>query len=185
MGQMRAHIHNLVHKSQQIVALERVLQRRHFVEDAAEGPDVRSVPVVFVCTHLWGHVVWGPDDRLRLVKRVLEQARDAEVTEPDEAVLCEEHIAEGKGRESLQGRVTCAAPPGSPSPALEITMQYSAPMNVMNSQGQSRMISSGKRDFVFLASRIFAPRSPFSQYCMTMCKCPFWMNEPSYRTIQG
>ena len=48
-------LYNLEDKAQQIVGFECMLQRAHFVQDAAQRPKVRLVAVRFVLTDFWAY----------------------------------------------------------------------------------------------------------------------------------
>ena len=67
-------------------------QGHHFVEDAAERPDVRLLIVGFLLADLGREVVGRANSCLRTVVRVLEHSGNAEVANLDLTALSHENI---------------------------------------------------------------------------------------------
>jgi len=67
-------------------------KRAHLVQHDADAPDVRLEGVRPALNDLWRQVVRRADHRFRLVYRMAEHARDAEVADLDDALLRQKHI---------------------------------------------------------------------------------------------
>jgi hypothetical protein len=69
-----------------------VAQSDHFVENAAEGPDVRLLIVWLLLTDLRRQIVRSTDSSLCAIVSVLEYSSNTEVTNLDLAVLRHEDV---------------------------------------------------------------------------------------------
>ena len=112
-----AAVANLLHKHQQVAALEGLGELAHFVQDTAEGPDVGLCVVGNVLADLWAHVIWASDAGALDVTRVLELCGNAKVAHLDEVVLCEKDVCcleipvqDALGMDVSQGKHNLAKP---------------------------------------------------------------------------
>ena len=60
--------------------IKSVLERRHFVQDTAKGPDIRLGAIRAILAHLWAHVQGRPDGGARHLHGVVQHLGNAKVT---------------------------------------------------------------------------------------------------------
>jgi len=75
-----------------VVAFEGVLEGAHFVEDAAEGPDVAFVVVGLLLTELRRQVVRRPHHRMRKVRSLVQHLSHPQVSNLYLVIFGEEHV---------------------------------------------------------------------------------------------